>query len=1180
MRKIREFGKRAAALLMIVSLAAGGSAGTVRAAEGASGGTVPIRSEEEFVLLAESCRTETFSTEKIFKLEADLDLSEYENLFVPVMDGTFDGNGHKITGLFMTEEMSDYGLFRYIGIHGTVKNLTVEGEVLGGEDQEHIGILAGSNAGTILNCVSQGKLNGQTAAGGIAGKNEESGTISRCTNEAEVDGKWMTGGIAGQNDGTITDCVNSGKVNTNQKVKKQAEGDGNSVNISIPNAVTGLAADERANETGGIAGRSSGTVSYCTNTATIGFERLGSAAGGIIGRQQGSLSYSSNKGVVYGHKNIGGAVGVLEPYEESSYNRDYREELSDELDRLGDLVEELADHGEQLGDHLSDNVDILSDQLKALRNSIRGYTDDYGEMLEDGADSIHDNVKKMKKTIDGMQYEVDTKELNEALEQISKDIAQMEQILEQLKPYLEQGNDALDALIQQYEQKIKDWINSLETLEAYEASLPAELPEDDFVPEQLPDSEPTESDEEEEIESEPTESDEEQPAEPAPAETGEKEETLAPTAPEEEEETSESEQKVQEEASAGRMTLVSYRVVTSAPMPSGTETGGTEPGGAGSGTATIPPELTAALQQLLALSQDVAVQMNRITVVLGKLPGQTDQLLKDVKSIGGNIGSMADDIDDILDDFEDEMDTMKGDLRGKGNRISDTLDQTSDAFHADWDQMTDTLDQIDDQFDRIRGTISDALDELKSRMEDHSIYVDVSELTDAVQGDGKIVSCSNFGEVYADTQGGGIVGGIVKDTAQKAAGLFFLDDTEDDREEEKDRITRHVLAAVFASRNTADVTVKGDYAGGIAGRADYGVIAQSENYGDILADEGMYAGGIAGFSSNLIRDSYVLSGVSGDGYIGGIAGRAEDVTGNWVCAYLDVDRYVKASGAVVGKADGTVKENRFVDHGYGAVDGVTRSAEAEAMDYESMIAEGSMPSGFTQFTIRFMNEDQVVWQQTYAYGEELSEKDYPELPKSKEGYVYWENKDLSPIHRNVTVHAVCRAYLPALASEAEDGKAALLIGGEFYPDTTISVREATEEELAQIKEKAASSSPFYKYYVKQAYGYEISQAEALREQAVVRVYSDSRLADSIMTMDAAYEAVGAVQEADSIGSYLSADTTISSTGYVVVLNRVDTWIEVLASLLAVALGIGTVTWLHVQRKKRKEAENRQENEKS
>ena len=170
--------------------------------------TIPVSSEDELLILADQCREETFSTGKIFRLEADLDLSGYQDICIPVMNGTFDGNGHQITGLVLEEGTSDYGLFRYVGEDGSILNLTVEAEILGGEDQEHVGIIAGNNAGTIRNCVSRGTLNGQNQTGGIAGVNQETGKIQRCTNEALIDGRESTGGIAGCNEGTVTDCVN------------------------------------------------------------------------------------------------------------------------------------------------------------------------------------------------------------------------------------------------------------------------------------------------------------------------------------------------------------------------------------------------------------------------------------------------------------------------------------------------------------------------------------------------------------------------------------------------------------------------------------------------------------------------------------------------------------------------------------------------------------------------------------------------------------------------------------------------------------------------------------------------------------------------------------------------------------------------------------------------------------
>ena len=1198
MRRKRNLPWRIIDSCLIVSLLAAQPNVAAYAAEGSDPGIVSITSEDDFVLLTENCKTESFSTGKTFRLDADLDLSNYENLFLPVMDGTFDGNGHQIIGVTLSEEMSDYGLFRYITENGVVKNLTVEGEILGGDEQENIGILAGSNAGAIENCVTRGTLNAETAVGGITGKNEETGSVSRSENEAAIDGKMQTGGIAGLNEGSISDCVNSGKINTNQKIKKQAEGDGSSVNISIPNAVTGLTADERANETGGIAGNSSGDISYCTNTATIGFERLGSSTGGIVGRQLGSLSYCANKGVVYGHKNVGGISGVLEPYEESSYDRDYRQELSDELDRLGDLIDDVSNQGEKLGDNLSDNADLLSDQLKTLRNSLRGYMDDYSDMASDGKDAIHDNVKSMKKTIDGMQYDVKIKQLNTAIEQISNDIAQMEKIMEQLKPYVDQGNAKLDGLFKQYEEKIQGWIDSIDDLKQYQENLPDEAPDEVTPAAPTPDAGAADTGSEDTSQegadsgssdapaadngsgnSDASAADSGSGSSDAPAADSGSGNSDAPAANSSSDSSSSDDNSGSsndssasgdgnDQASTGRMIPVTYRVVTSTTLPDGTQLPDVN-----IPDVQVPSELTAALQQLQALSKDVRTQMSTIAGLLGEMPGQTNQLMSDIKSITGSMDKMTDELDDILDDFDDEMDTMKDDLRQKGNTISDTLDNTSDTLHADFDGVRDSLDRVKDQFDVIRGTVSDALDELKNRIDDKSIYVDVSELTDATAGDGKIISSTNSGEVYADTQGGGIAGAIVKTNPQKASAWFFQDknDDEDDDEDDSDSITRHVLAAIFSSSNTADITVKGDYAGGIVGKADYGIIVAAENYGDILTDGGKYAGGIAGRCDNTIRDSYVLSGVSGDGYVGGVAGRGEDVSGNYVCSYLDMDSYVKSSGAVVGKADGVVKDNYFVDNGYGAVDGVTRSSEAESMDYDSLIQLGNMPLNFTQFTVRFMNGEQVVWQNTFAYGDELPEENYPDLPKSKDGYVYWEEKDVSPIHRNVTVHAVYRAYMPALTADAEAEKSPVLMGGEFYPDTKISVREATDEELAQVKANIDNDSPFYKYYLKKVYYYEVSQAQPLRTNAIVRVLNDTRLADSLMTMDAEYQTVGEAQKADTIGSYLSSDTQISSAGYIVVLNRMDIWAEILISAAVLALAILVVVGLHIRRQKRRNA---------
>lgn len=1194
MKKIMKWMHRGGALLLIAAMLFTQS-GIVSLAE-ETGSVITIASAEDLVLLADSGKTENFSTGKTFVMTEDIDLSEYENMFIPIMDGTFDGGGHTITGIRLQEEMSDYGFFRYVGPNGTVANLTVEATVTSGEDQENIGIIAGDNKGTIRGCTSRGTLNGQTNVGGIAGKNETTGTISRCANEAEVDGKQATGGIIGYNEGTVSDCTNSGKVNTNQKVVKSTTNGEGSINISIPNAVTGMTADDRANDTGGIAGYSEGSITYCKNEATIGYERLGSATGGVVGRQKGSLAYSDNSGVVYGHKDVGGIVGVFVPYETGSYDRDYEQELKDELDNLSSLMDQLSDVGDGMGNHLSDNVDVLREQLKSLKNSVRIYFDDYSDMASDGKDSIDKNVGAIRNTINGMNYSVNLVNLNNSITNISKYIQDMVEILKKLQDNFAGTTSELDETLEYYntlvtdlqaeQQELQNKLDELQQNPPTEDSGSADndtadnSSATDTSTDSASDTGKSGTDTSDTMKAETSENGQSDKNASSGADssddTGSKTDSKADTSVETKDDNSSEDKKTTDdsektEASNGKMVAVAYTVVTSPATPV------TQDDENGSGNDSVPAEtvtpatpnlpslsdeqkqaLMQALQALAEKSALIQTEMQNVAQILGNITTDSNKMIGDIKSITNNMNSLSHDLGKVMDDFEDEFDTMTNDLRQKSDRVYDTFKATGDQLDSDWDQMSDCLDRVKSQFDNIRGTISDAFDELKDRIEDGSVYVDISELADSMTGDGKVIGCDNSGEIYADSQGGGIIGSIsmetVKNAGKKILDLGFGDNDEDDEDEDDDSnsITRHVMAAVFMSVNTGSVTVKGSYAGGVVGRAEYGLINSCENYGDILADGGNYAGGIAGRSDLLIKDCYTLSGVSGDGYVGGVAGRAEDVTGCYVCSYLDLDSYVQSTGAVAGKAKGTISDNYFVDNGYGAVDGVTKEAEAVPMDYASLLDLKTMPENFQKFTIRFMDGDDVIWQNTYAYGDVLTEDEYPKLPDAGDGYVYWEKKDVSPIHRNITVHAVYRAYMPSLGS-AQDGSDPVLFGGNFYPDTTLTVRDATDEEAKQVSQNFDTFNWMYHYYVKHIYRYELNQEEELDTQAMVRVVHNSTLADCIVSMDDSFQTLDKVQKAEKVGSYLSVDTTIAKSGYIVVLDRIDTWMSIVLGILGLIL---------------------------
>jgi uncharacterized repeat protein (TIGR02543 family) len=143
-----------------------------------------------------------------YRLEADIKLSS-ENwtaigVNAPYFTGTFDGNGHTITGLTMTGAPLNYqGMFGVIAAGGVVKNLgLIDVDIY--ITALTIGSIAGTNevGGSIENCYVTGIIRAdgmQTSniyVGGIVGQNF--GLIKNCFVTASVIGHDRTGGITGE----------------------------------------------------------------------------------------------------------------------------------------------------------------------------------------------------------------------------------------------------------------------------------------------------------------------------------------------------------------------------------------------------------------------------------------------------------------------------------------------------------------------------------------------------------------------------------------------------------------------------------------------------------------------------------------------------------------------------------------------------------------------------------------------------------------------------------------------------------------------------------------------------------------------------------------------------------------------------------------------------------------------
>lgn len=123
--------------------------------------------------------------------------------------GTFDGNGHTISGIVVNKTNSTGFI---VSNHGTVKNLTLEDAKITGSS--NVGAVAGENWSTIENCHVTGasKITGSNAIGGVVGLNNAVNgvTILAChvAKECKVSGSQsMVGGIVGLSiGGQITGC--------------------------------------------------------------------------------------------------------------------------------------------------------------------------------------------------------------------------------------------------------------------------------------------------------------------------------------------------------------------------------------------------------------------------------------------------------------------------------------------------------------------------------------------------------------------------------------------------------------------------------------------------------------------------------------------------------------------------------------------------------------------------------------------------------------------------------------------------------------------------------------------------------------------------------------------------------------------------------------------------------------
>ncbi|MDD7528089.1 MAG: GLUG motif-containing protein, partial [Bacteroidales bacterium] len=148
--------------------------------------------------------------------------------------GTFNGQGHTISGLYFNDSSKNYvGLFGWLQ-NGNIQNTGIVDSYFKGHYR--VGGLCGYDVnGSISYCYNTGAVSGGSNSynvGGVCGY-ADNGSISYCYNTGAVSGSYNVGGVCGLNYGTISNCYFD-----NNKYDKDAVGDNSGTVINTSGKTT------------------------------------------------------------------------------------------------------------------------------------------------------------------------------------------------------------------------------------------------------------------------------------------------------------------------------------------------------------------------------------------------------------------------------------------------------------------------------------------------------------------------------------------------------------------------------------------------------------------------------------------------------------------------------------------------------------------------------------------------------------------------------------------------------------------------------------------------------------------------------------------------------------------------------------------------------------------------------
>lgn len=475
------------------------------------------------------------------------------------------------------------------------------------------------------------------------------------------------------------------------------------------------------------------------------------------------------------------------------------------------------------------------------------------------------------------------------------------------------------------------------------------------------------------------------------------------------------------------------------------------------------------------LNEQYSQSLDTVSANIADITASVSETHPEAQGYVDNINNAMDNIDklskskdypdnpDVLSEIQKNLDTVNENL-DQVNKLYDDTGSTSDEFLkeiSDEIANSQTAETVEDMIDTIdKGTnevlagfdsaikqtndivnnISDDLDYLLN--DDNNYIEDISSVDVSTKMDGVVSFCVNRGQVDGDINAGGITGTMNIE--------YDLDPEYDvDMTETLNiKVRTTVNDVIMHCANYGEVKSKKNYAGGMTGHQELGVIFDCESYGAICAADGDLLGGIAGYSASSVIGCYSFCRLDGGDNIGGIVGKGYTVQD--CAAVCNIISDGECLGAVAGfiEEEGSAKNNIFVSDDLEGIDGISYAGVAEHISYDELMKKTDIPSGFQTVTVDFVADDECISQVNIRYGAAISEADIPEAPEKEGYYASWNLEGTeSGIYNNIVVEAEYKPWKKSVSSEqmyvassdGEQNKPVFIIAGSYYDDTTIEM---------------------------------------------------------------------------------------------------------------------------------------------